>query len=94
MRHCKSLVPLIRTMLLWAEMAEAFCFSFGSGNNRRADYYHNPFPAPGFPARGYPAYPAYPATPPVQGWYGGPPVFGFPRVPANYPGGYVPLKQQ
>lgn len=89
-RHCKWLVPLVVMALLWTGLAQAFCFSFGTGKHRRADYYRGPFPAPGFPARGYPA---YLLAPPVPGWYG-PPLFGFPLVPANYPGGYAPIKQQ
>jgi len=89
-RHGNWLVPLIIPALLWMELAQAFCFSFGTGSHRRAGNYHGTFPAPGYPV---PGYPAYPFTPPVPGWYG-PPVFGFPPVPANYPGFYAPLKQE
>ncbi len=88
-KNKKWFIPLILLPLLWMEVSEAFCFSFGTGNNRRAGYYNSPFPAPGFPPGGYPVYPYSPA---VYGWYGAP-GFGLPFVPGDYRGFYAPVEQ-
>jgi hypothetical protein len=88
-KNRKWFIPLMLLPLLWVEVSEAFCFSFGTGNNRRADHYNGPFPAP-FPPGGYPVYPYSPA---VHGWYG-PPGFGLPFVSGDYRRGYAPVEQK
>jgi hypothetical protein len=86
-----SLALAMLLSLLWVETSQAFsfCFSFGSGNNRRADYYHRPYYMPVLPPGGYPVYRYGPA---MHGWYGTP-LMPQPWVPPAYGTGQSPAKQ-
>lgn len=81
MRRSKTFILLILlSSLLWLDAAQAFsfCFSFGSANNRRADYYRGPPVPVWLPAD----YPAYPYSPVQEGRYGVQQP-ALPDVPAN-----------
>ena len=85
------MTTLIILLAGWSTaQAFPFCFSFGPGGNKRADFYGHPPPAVGFGRHAYyvypysPVYPApsympyYPPHPPA-GLYGG----GTPRPPGS-----------